>query len=119
MKLSRLRGRKANDYLRREGKVWRGTTMTIRWLKGHPRNREVDHTDGAVYVGVSASTKLHKSAVKRNRMQRRCREALRKEVKNYEKLPTVQLLMSPRRASLDCDVADIHTDVVTFLRQIV
>lgn len=30
-----------------------------------------------LYIGVLTSAKLHKSAVKRNRMRRRCREAMR------------------------------------------
>lgn len=115
MKLSRIRGRKANDYLRRNGKVWKGKTMTIRYLMQAPRHPNVDPTESALYVGTAASTKLDKSAVRRNRMRRRCREAMRREVAEYKKLPTMQLLISPRAASLSCDFQDINTDVRTFL----
>lgn len=118
MKLSRLRGRKVNDYLRRKGNIWKGKTMTIKWLPSAPKNPNVDPATMAIYVGAAASTKLEKSAVKRNRMRRRCREALRRTVKGYEKLPTMQLLISPKTASLDCDFDDIISDVDTFLSSV-
>ena len=114
MKLSRLHGRKVNDYLRRNGKVWKGETMTIKWLAGAPKHPNVDPAQCALYVGTAASLKVHKSAVKRNRMRRRCREALRRIVKE-EKLPTLQLLISPRSSSLDCVFADIESDIRNFL----
>lgn len=87
--------------------------MTIRWLSGPPRTAP----SGAcgLFVGTFASTKLHKSAVKRNRMRRRCREALRICVRGEEKLPTVQLLLAPRSPSLACDFADLVSDVRVFL----
>ena len=98
--------------VRRKGKVWKGKTMIIRTMHGSPKTLP-DHT--GVFVGTQASTKLHKSAVKRNRMRRRCREALRKQVLQYDTLPTVQLLLSPRSSSLSCAHADIVADVQTFL----
>lgn len=114
MKLSRLRGRKVNDYLRRRGAVWKGKTCTVRFLQGAPKN-VVSPPASALYVGSSASVKLDKSAVKRNRMRRRCREAFRKTAKEFEKLPTHQLLISPKAASLDCDYGDIVNDAEAFL----
>lgn len=115
MKLAHLRGRKINEYLTRKGTVWKGKTMTIRWLPGAPRSPNVDTAKRVLYVGTVASTKLHKSAVKRNRMRRRCREALRTIVQNRTDLPTTQLLMSPRIASLDSPFELIVADVQTFL----
>lgn len=112
MKIKRLSGRKNNDLVRRKGKVWKGKTMTIRLLPGSPKTKA---DDTGVFVGTQASLKLHKSAVKRNRMRRRCREALRKELLHYDTLPTVQLLVSPRSSSLTCVHADIEHDVRTFL----
>jgi len=112
MKLQRLRGRKTSELLRRKGSVWKGSTMTVRWLPGAPRS----HPDAeGLLVGSFASTKLHKSAVKRNRMRRRIREAFRKSVREREKLPTLQLLLSPTSRSLTCDNDDIVTDVESFL----
>jgi len=118
MKPSRLSGRKVNDYLRRKGKSWKGKTMSIKWLHGAPKNPNVDPLILAIYIGTAASLKLDKSAVKRNRMRRRCREAFRRTLKSHEKLPTIQLLLQPRAASLNCDFEDIITDVESFLSQL-
>lgn len=115
MKLNRLNGRKTSDYLLRKGNVWKGKTMMIRWLAGAPRHPNVDPTKRAIYVGTFASTKLDKSAVRRNRMRRRCREALRTAVKEHQILPTAQLLISPRSASLDSPFEDIQADISAFL----
>lgn len=111
----RLSGRKVNDTVLRKGKVWKGKTMMIRWLPGHPRRPDVDRAADAVYAGTLASAKLDKSAVKRNRMRRRCREALRLALKEREKLPAVQLLLCPRDASLDASFEMIQKDVSEFL----
>ena len=113
MKLSRLGGRKVCDRVMRNGKVWRGKTMTVKWLPGPPRTLPQE-TKG-FFIGTYASTKLHKSAVKRNRMRRRCREAMRITVRERDNLPTVQLLLSPRSPSLTCDYSDIISDVQDFL----
>jgi RNase P protein component len=115
MKLSRLSGRKVNDSLRRKGNVWKGKTMTIRWLPVAPRNPNIDPESPGLYTGTGASIKLHKSAVKRNRMRRRCREALRVHIKDMKKLPTMQLLITPKIASLTCDYQEIKKDISTFL----
>jgi len=111
MQIKRLNGRKINDFLRRKGKVFKGKTMVIKYLYGKPKNKAVE----GLYMGTYASTKLHKSAVKRNRMRRRVREALRKTIKEINKLPTAQLLITPRSSSLTCDFSDIQKDVDAFL----
>jgi ribonuclease P protein component len=54
-----------------------------------------------LYIGVQASTKLHKSAVKRNRMRRRCREALRIAAMDFQGLDG-ELILRPRSSSLEC-----------------
>ena len=113
MKLLRLRGRKACGYVLRKGKVWKGSTMVIRWLSASPRT--VSGREAGLYVGTVASTKLHKSAVKRNRMRRRCREALRKIVREQEKFPTCQLLICPRSTSLHAPFVEIENDIRAFL----
>ncbi|MCF7844629.1 MAG: ribonuclease P protein component [Kiritimatiellales bacterium] len=118
MQLQRLSGRKICDRVMRQGKLWKGKTLVIRWLSGAPKHPNIDPSACALYVGTYASTKLDKSAVKRNRMRRRCREALRREVKEHSKLPTIQLLMTPRSPSLSCDFADIQEDVRSFLSSV-
>jgi ribonuclease P protein component len=115
MKLQRLRGRKVCDNVLRKGQVWKGRTMLIRWLPGHPRHPAADRSRSAVYLGTLASTKLDKSAVRRNRMRRRIREAWRTAVKSRDSLPVVQLLIAPRSSSLAAPFGDIQADVARFL----
>lgn len=113
MKLLHIYSRKACDVIMRKGKKWQGKTMMIRWLPGKPRKAGVVQPDG-VYLGTYASAKLHKAAVKRNRMRRRCREAFRLEVKDRQDFPTVQLLVSPRIASLESPFEMVQSDVRAF-----
>ena len=115
MQLSRLSGRKVNEFLLRKGRLWRGKTMLIRWLPSAPRRPDIDPRTRALYIGTFASAKLHKSAGKRNRMRRRIREAWRTHVKECDNLPTAQLLISPRIASLEAPFEDIQQDVRAFL----
>lgn len=114
MRLSRLHGRKTNDLVLRKGRVWKGRTMAIHWLPGPPRRSGKIEGPG-LYVGTLASAKLHKSAVVRNRMRRRVREALRTIVRERDGLPSAQLLLRPRSASLDAPFEDIRADVLVFL----
>lgn len=115
MKLDRLRGRKINERVIKRGILWKGKTLTAKWLSGPPPHPEVNPTVRALYVGTAASSKLDKSAVNRNRMRRRCREALRTAVQGRSDLPTVQLLLSPRSSSLRCDFRDIQADISALL----
>lgn len=121
MQLLRLSGRKVCDKVIDKGFVWKGKTMIVRWLPGAPPRMPKDRF--ALYFGTLASTHLHKSAVKRNRMRRRCKEAFRLAVKNADAKNTgqkqsYQLLVSPRSASLMCAFGDIETDVSRFLSQL-
>lgn len=114
MKITHLRGRKVNERVQRQGAVWKGATMVIRRMAGAPRHL-VGSKRQVLYVGTAASAKLNKSAVKRNRMRRRCREAIRTIAMEYDTLPVTQLLVAPRSSSLDCDYEDIRQDVRNFL----
>lgn len=114
MPLERLHGRKVNDYLLRKGRVWKGKTMIVRWLPGPPRSLEKVPQQG-IHLGTMMSAKSEKSAVLRNRMRRRVREAFRLHVQKGGSFPTVQLLVSPTRASLDSPFALLEQDVQRFL----
>jgi len=118
MKLNRLRGRKSSQRLLADGNVWKGKTMVIRWMPGKPKNQRINTLKRGLFVGTLASNRLNKSAVKRNRMRRRCREALRKYVKDLKSVPTMQLLLMPRSRSLTCGFADIEADVRAFLAHV-
>lgn len=90
----------------------------VRYEMGLPKNQRVNTVTQGLFVGALISAKTEKSAVKRNRMRRRCKEALRREVKIKSKLPTMQLLLMPRRSSLTCDFAEIEEDVRAFLSHV-
>ncbi len=111
MKLDRLRGRKIVSRVQQKGALWKGKHLHARYIYGYPRHPAV-HTDRpGVFLGTLGSTKLSKSAVERNRMRRRTREALRVELKGMRDFPTVQLLILPRSSSLQCPYSEIQSDV--------
>jgi ribonuclease P protein component len=142
MQLLRLRGRKICDYVLRKGNVWKGKHMMIRWLPGPPRHPAVKPDVSGLYVGTLVSAKLDKSAVNRNRMRRRCREAVRLVLKDMQNKSSkvssadlksnleggeplrgtagstqdrFQLLISPRSSSLKAPFDTLTSDVRAFL----
>ncbi|MEK7218499.1 MAG: ribonuclease P protein component [Patescibacteria group bacterium] len=115
MQLERLRGRKVTERVLRKGRAWKGQTMVVRSVWGAPRHPAVDPRKPGVYLGTITSAKLDKSAVRRNRMRRRCREAWRLALKERENLGPVQLLIAPRSSSLRAPFLHIRQDVERFL----
>lgn len=116
MKLSRLRGRKICEQLLRKGHLWKGKHLWIRWSATAPRHPAVDPARPGIYVGTVASTKLDTSAVKRNRMRRRSREALRIAILPLPEELTAQLLIIPRSSSLTCAFPELAEDIRAFLQ---
>ena len=133
MELLRLSGRKVCEQVKNKGALWKGRHMQARWLKGHPRNQPPP-TRPALYVGTIASSRLDSSAVRRNRMRRRCREALRLTMKRTHPLHVVsglqhttqdvergpggedfQLLLLPRSSSLTCAFDELLLDASRLL----
>ncbi len=114
MRLHHLSGRKVCDAVVRKGRVWKGKHLIVRWLPGLPKGLKPAAKQG-LYVGTLASAKLSKKAVERNRMRRRCREALRLAVRERDSLPTIQLLLCPRAGSLHAPFPDIQREVGMFL----
>ncbi len=115
MQLQRLSGRKTNDYVLRRGRQWKGKLFTVSWISGPPR---LHAEKPGLYVGTFASTRLSKSAVERNRMRRRVREALRIIAKESTDIPSAQLLIHPRSASLKASFEDIVREMRAFLLQL-
>lgn len=113
MRLLRISGRKRVELLLKRGRSWRGKHLNIKFLMGAPKHPNVDPNASAVYAGFMTPVKLDKSAVKRNRMRRRCREALRRYIKE-ESFPTVQLIIKPSSSSLKCHFAELTADISTF-----
>lgn len=118
MPLLRLKGRKTCDRLLRQGRVWKGRSMNVRWLEGHPRHPSARPSAPGLYVGTVASTKLDKSAVKRNRMRRRCREAFRLTAEQLDIPTSLQLLLAPKSSSLSCPFTELEADARAFLTTI-
>ena len=89
--------------------------MVIRWMPGTPssKGRTRPLAEG-IYLGTFASSSLDASAVKRNRMRRRCREALRLTVENLPERASLQLLVSPRAASLDAPFELLQREAEAF-----
>ncbi len=113
MKLSRLSGRKRCDYVLRKGNKWRGKHFAVHWFRGAPKHKSEPPFPPGVYIGVTTSAKLHKSAVKRNRMRRRIREAFRVHLKSHDE-SSAQLLVRPHSSSLTCAFEEINRDVSSF-----
>jgi ribonuclease P protein component len=99
----------------RHGRSWRGKHIHARILAGAPRHPAVKTQRTALYVGAVVSSKTDKSAVRRNRMRRRCREALRVFIKNKRISSPAQLLLLPRSSSLDADFKELQDDVDSLL----
>ena len=114
MQLFRLSGRKVCERVKSKGMVWKGKHFHVRFVRGHSRTMPSDCVSG-FYVGVVTSTRLDKSAVKRNRMRRRCREALRLVVQDKSQLPCVQLLLLPRSSSLSAAFGELLADAERFV----
>jgi ribonuclease P protein component len=114
MNIQRLSGRKQVLWLRRKGRVFKTKTMVLTYVVSAPLLKEP--TEPTWYIGTAASVKLNKLAVKRNRMRRRCREAVRTSLIDRHNLPTLQLLIAPRSASLDAPYAQIKEDVEQFIQ---
>lgn len=93
--------------------------MLIHWLLACSKKEMMQEERHCTFsVGTYAPAKLHRSAVKRNRMRRRCREALRLALRDMEGDISVQLLLCPRSASLQVKFAEICTDVSQFFLQL-
>ena len=122
MHLLRLPGRKNCDRVRVKGALWKGRHLNVRWLAGDPYHLSSKPAAPELYVGVLSSTKLDKSAVNRNRMRRRCREALRLLVARDPKIAafprSLQLLLLPRSSSLGCTFSELSDDLSRFLSSV-
>ena len=89
--------------------------MIVRWMPGVPTSLGRAKPLGqGIYLGTYASAALDPSAVRRNRMRRRCREALRLTIGNLPERSSVQLLVTPTRASLDAPFEALQRDADAF-----
>lgn len=116
MLLHSLSGRKVCERVKTRGVLWKGKHMQARIIPGLPRHLPKDAKIG-LYIGTVTSAKLDKSAVKRNRMRRRCKEALRLALKEkassfplLASSSSYQLLIFPRSSSLTAPFTELSSD---------
>lgn len=118
MHLRPLSGRKVCERVKTKGMLWKGKHVQARIFVGAPRLTPENVTPG-LYVGMLTSAKLDKSAVKRNRMRRRCKEALRLSVQTIDASATFrtsfQLILLPRSSSLSAPFGELLADVQRLL----
>lgn len=122
MQLTRLSGRKVCERVKTKGMLWKGKHFFVRFLIGSPRGTPESHA-AKIFVGLLTSTKLDKSAVKRNRMRRRCREALRLTLKAHSSqlkaYSSFQLLLLPRSSSLSAPFGELLSDAERLLSHLI
>ncbi len=121
----RLSGRKVCENVKKKGLLWKGRHFQVRYLFGAPRTiKSLPQDFATLYCGLLTSIALDKSAVKRNRMRRRCKEALRLVVKaknNELHLKEIsshgifQLLVIPRSSSLSAPFEEVQNDANALL----
>lgn len=114
MKLRSLSGRKVCERVKTKGLLWKGKHVQARILVGAPRTAVANVTPG-LYVGTLTSAKLDKSAVRRNRMRRRCKEALRVSIQEVVAKTSFktsfQLILLPRSSSLAAPFGELLADL--------
>ncbi len=101
----RLRGQRLFDALYQRGQAVHGSVMTLRWLRVDPTllcsDDEAERTS-AWRCGVVISSKVHKRAVRRNRLRRQLHEGLQ-QMTWRSGLPPLWLLISLKPGSADLD----------------
>ena len=122
MQLLRLSGRKVCERVKTKGMLWKGKHFFTRYLIGAPRGAP-ESVSATLFVGLLTSTKLDKSAVKRNRMRRRCRESLRLTLKAHSSQLTAsssfQLLLLPRSSCLSAPFGELLSDADRLLSHLI
>jgi ribonuclease P protein component len=114
----RLKGQRVFDALYRRGQSVHGTAMVLRWMPHDPALLGADTSPGVPPItpgvaptspwrcGVVISNKVHKRAVRRNRLRRQLHEALRRELPQQAcaEGPGPWLLISLKPGSADWEL---------------
>ena len=101
----RLRGQRCIDALYQRGRVVHGPSMSLRWLQADPallRHVPSGQSASPWRCGVVISSKVHKRAVRRNRLRRQLHEDLRTTAFRQD-LPPLWLLISLKPGSADLE----------------
>lgn len=105
----RLKGQRIFNCLHRRGRASHGPFLVLRWLVADPAllpPSQRDHAPSPWRCGVVVSSKVHKRAVRRNRLRRLLHEHLLQRVIGRAEGP-VWLLLSLKPGSADRDAASL------------
>jgi len=103
-----------NERYPRRARLTRGSEITTCWEAG--RRRRTPHLDlawrhnsaGHARTGIIVP-RYHSSAVARNRLRRRLREILRREV--LQRLPAIDLVIRPKRSAYAASFAVLRAEL--------
>lgn len=80
-----------------------------------PKKEDVDKFQKQLKLAIAAGLKVHKSAVKRNRVRRQIREAIRLLIKDGRIKNGYYILVVAKKDSLDKDYAEISQEIKVLL----
>ena len=80
-----------------------------------PKKEDVDNFKKQLKLAIAAGLKVHKSAVKRNRVRRQIREALRLLIKDGKIKNGYYILVVAKKDVLDKDYAEISQEIKVLL----
>lgn len=80
-----------------------------------PKKEDVDNFKKQLKLAIAAGLKVHKSAVKRNRVRRQIREVLRLLLKDGKIKIGYYILVVAKKDTLDKDYAEISEEVKVLL----
>lgn len=80
-----------------------------------PKKEDVDKFQKQLKLAIAAGLKVHKSAVKRNRVRRQIREALRLLIKDGRIKNGYYILVVAKKDTLDKDYAEISQEIKVLL----
>lgn len=82
-----------------------------------PKKEDVDKFQKQLKLAIAAGLKVHKSAVKRNRVRRQIREAIRLLIKDGRIKNGYYILVVAKKDSLDKDYAEISQEIKVLLNR--
>lgn len=118
---NRLRKLRDFNLVMKHGQWINGRFLDIRVLElaknqsFFPKKEDPDSFKKQLKLAIAAGLKVHKSAVKRNRVRRQIREALRLLIKDGLLKSGYYILVVARKDVLDKDYADISQEIKLLL----
>ena len=120
---NRLRKLRDFNLVMKHGQWVNGRFLDIRVLElaknqaYFPKKEDPDSFKKQLKLAIAAGLKVHKSAVKRNRVRRQIREALRLLLKDGLIKNGYYILVVAKKDVLDKDYADISQEIKVLLRR--